>query len=265
MSPSVAVADEVSTSGEHFPISPHPPEHSDLVRVYVWEWPVRLAHWGVVFSIAALSITGIYIGNPQIIVHGPAGQNFLMGTMKVVHFYAAILFTLAVLSRIIWAFRGNHFARWDKFIPVKKRRRMAILRTLRFYVFQLRKPPGFIGHNPLAGITYTLVFFLYLVQIVTGFVLYGASAEVGSHMRVFRHLVPMLGGLQSARLIHHGIMWLLIGFAIHHVYSAVLMSQVESTATVESIFSGFKFVHKDDVIYSGYRYIDPKDIHERHL
>jgi hypothetical protein len=34
---------------------------------------------------------------------------------------------------------------------------------------------------------------------------------------------------------------------------------------MESIFSGYKFVHKNDVIYSGYRYIDPKDIHERHL
>jgi Ni/Fe-hydrogenase 1 B-type cytochrome subunit len=256
---------EVSTSGEQYPISPHPPEHSDLVRVYVWEWPVRLAHWCVVLSIAVLSVTGIYIGNPFLVVRGPAGQNFVMGTMKVVHFYAAILFTLAVLSRIIWAFRGNHFARWDKFIPVKKRRRRGLILALRFYLFQLRKPPGFIGHNPLAGFTYTFVFLLYLLQIVTGFTLYGVDASVDSHMRVFRHLVPLLGGLQTIRLVHHGIMWLLIGFAIHHVYSAVLMSQIEANATVESIFSGYKFVHKDDVIYSGYRHFDPKDLHERHL
>jgi Ni/Fe-hydrogenase 1 B-type cytochrome subunit len=256
---------EVSTSGEQYPIQPHPPEHSDLVRVYVWEWPVRLAHWSAVASIAVLAVTGIYIGNPLLVVRGPAGQNFLMGTMKVVHSYAAILFTLAVLSRIIWAFRGNHFARWDKFIPVKRRRRRGLVQALRFYLFQLRKPPGFIGHNPLAGFTYTFVFLLYLVQIVTGFTLYGASAAAGSHMHVFRHLLPLLGGLQTVRLVHHGVMWLLIGFAIHHVYSAVLMSQIEANGTTESIFSGYKFVHKDDVIYSGYRHIDPKDIHERHL
>ena len=102
-------------------------------------------------------------------------------------------------------------------------------------------------------------------MILTGFTLYGASANVGSHMRVFGHLIPLLGGLQTVRLIHHAGMWLLIGFAIHHVYSAVLMSQIEANATTESIFSGYKFVHKDDVIYSGYRYIDPKDIHEQHL
>jgi Ni/Fe-hydrogenase 1 B-type cytochrome subunit len=264
MSPAVA-REMVSTSGEHYPIEAHPAEHSDLVRVYVWEWPVRLAHWGVVFSITVLSVTGIYIGNPMLVVRGTATENFLMGTFKVVHSYAAILFTLSVLSRILWMFLGNHFARWDKFIPVKARRRKAILSTLRFYLFQLRKPPGFIGHNPLAGLTYTFVFLIYLVMIVTGFVLYGASADVGSHMRVFHKLIPLFGGLQLARLIHHGGMWLLIGFAIHHVYSSVLMSQVEANATTESIFSGYKFVHKDDVIYSGYRYIDPKDIHERHL
>ncbi len=256
---------ELSSSGKQFPIEPHPPEHTDLVRVYVWEWPVRLAHWSVVLSIAVLAVTGIYIGNPLLVVRGPAGQNFLMGTMKVVHSYAAILFTLAVLARIIWMFRGNHFARWDKFIPVKARRRRGMVQALRFYLFRLRKPPGFIGHNPLAGFTYSFVFLLYLVQITTGFVLYGASAAAGSHMRFFRHFVPVLGGLQTARFIHHSVMWLLIGFAIHHVYSAVLMSQIEANATTESIFSGYKFVHKDDVIYSGYRFVDPKDIHERHL
>ena len=61
---STSVPFVVSESGRHYPIGPAPPEHSDLVRVYVWEWPVRLAHWGVVLSIAVLAVTGIYIGQP---------------------------------------------------------------------------------------------------------------------------------------------------------------------------------------------------------
>jgi Ni/Fe-hydrogenase 1 B-type cytochrome subunit len=51
-------------------------------------------------------------------------------------------------------------------------------------------------------------------------------------------------------------MWLLLGFAVHHVYSSVLMSTVEANATVESIFSGYKFVPEDDLKYSGYRFIN---------
>ena len=54
-------------------------------------------------------------------------------------------------------------------------------------------------------------------------------------------------------------MWLLWGFVVHHVYSAILMSQVEGNATMESIFSGYKFVQRDDVIYSGYRFLDKRD------
>ena len=37
-------------------------------------------------------------------------------------------------------------------------------------------------------------------------------------------------------------MWLLIGFAIHHVYSAWLMDTVEKNGTISSIFGGYKFI-----------------------
>jgi len=36
----------------------HPGE---LVRVYVWQWPVRLTHWLNAYSILFLALTGYYI------------------------------------------------------------------------------------------------------------------------------------------------------------------------------------------------------------
>lgn len=226
----------------------------DLVRVYVWQLPVRVAHWLIVGSIVVLSVTGFYIGAPFISVPGPAGQRFVMGTMKVVHFWAAIVFTLSVAARLVWMFTGNKYARWDKFLPVPARRRRGLWPTVKFYLFVLRKPPGFVGHNPVAGLAYTAVFGLYAVMILTGLALYGASAHVESPLRVFAGLAPWLGGLQTARWAHHVVMWLLIGFAVHHVYSAMLMSTVEQNATMESIFSGYKFVPREDLIHSGYRF-----------
>ncbi len=233
--------------------SAHAAPSSDLVRVYVWEWPVRITHWLIAGSIIVLAATGIYIGRPLIISTGPAGSRFLMGTFKVVHSYAAIVFTLAVLSRVLWMFVGNSYARWDNFIPVRRQRRRGFLRTLEFYLFLLRKPPGYVGHNPLAGMTYVLVFLLYFVMIGTGFSMYSASARMGSPMRAFQFLIPLFGGLATARWIHHVVMWLLLGFAVHHVYSSVLMSQVEANATVESIVSGYKFVPRQDVTEPGAR------------
>jgi Ni/Fe-hydrogenase 1 B-type cytochrome subunit len=207
------------------------PRPREIVRVYVWQLPVRLTHWLIAISILVLAATGFYIGHPVLVVEGEARTRFLMGTVRLVHSYAAIVFTLSVLSRVGWMFLGNTYARWDKFVPVRRRRRQGLAPTFWFYVFRLRKPPGFIGHNPLAGVTYIAVFALYFLAILTGFALYGAKAGEGSPMRLFAFLGPLLGGLQTARWIHHVVMWLLLGFAVHHVYSSVLMSNVEANGT----------------------------------
>jgi Ni/Fe-hydrogenase 1 B-type cytochrome subunit len=234
------------------------PASADIVRVYVWEAPVRITHWLIAFSIVVLSVTGIYIGNPFITVSGPAGQHFVMGWAKVIHGYAAYVFMGAVVARVIWMFTGNKYARWNKFIPVHPSRRRGIWPTIKFYLFALRKPPGFVGHNPVAGATYALVFGLYFVAIATGLILRGAGADVDSPLRWVASWAPWFGGLQITRWIHHATMWLLLGFAVHHVYSAVLMSTIEANATMESIFSGYKFVPREDLQYSGYRFIDRK-------
>lgn len=233
----------------------------DLVRVYVWQLPVRITHWLIAGSILVLSVTGFYIGAPFVAVSGPAGERFVMGTMKVVHFYAAIVFTLAVGVRILWMFTGNRYARWDKFLPVRPRRLRGAWPTVKFYVFLLRRPPAFVGHNPLAGLAYVAVFALYLVEILTGLALYGVSAHVDSPLRVFAALAPWMGGLQTARWLHHVVMWLLIGFVVHHVYSAMLMTTIEQNGTMESIFSGWKFVPREDLIVPG-RPVAPRRMDE---
>jgi Ni/Fe-hydrogenase 1 B-type cytochrome subunit len=104
-----------------------------------------------------------------------------------------------------------------------------------------------IGPVLVTGAIYALVFLIQLLMVATEFALYSPSAPYWSPMHAFGFLVPVLGGLQTARWIHHAGMWLLLGFMVHHVYSAVLMSQVEANATTESIFSGYKFVPEEDV------------------
>ena len=154
-----------------------------------------------------------------------------MGTAKTIHSYAAIVFTLAVLvaghldvhRQPLRALGQVHPGR-----PAPAAR--AASRPSSTTSSRLRKPPGFVGHNPLAGLTYTLVFFLYFTMIATGLALRTVSADVHSPLRIFSFLLPLFGGPQTARWIHHVGMWLLWGFAVHHVYSAILMSQVEGNA-----------------------------------
>jgi Ni/Fe-hydrogenase 1 B-type cytochrome subunit len=212
------------------------------VRVHVWEWPVCAAHWAIFFSVAVLSITGYYIGRPFLISSGPASSRFVMGTVKVIHSYAAIVFSLAVFSRITWMFIGNKYARWNQFLPVSAERRRGFWDTLKFYFFLSRHPPSSPGHNPLAGATYTVVFALYLLQIATGFGLYAVSSNLHSPMRPFAVLLGIFGGAQSARWLHHAIMWLLLAFVVHHLFSALQWSRSEKDGTFDSIFTGYKIV-----------------------
>jgi len=229
---------------------------SSVVRTYVWQIPVRVTHWLIAGSIVVLSATGLYIGHPFMTVAGEARQSFVMGWVRTIHMYTAFVFIAAVVARVIWMFTGNKYARWDKFLPVHKSRRHGLWPTMKFYMFALRKPPGFVGHNPIAGATYVLVFGLYFVAILTGLTMHGPYADVGSPLRAFGSLAGILGGFQTVRWIHHVVMWLLLGFAVHHVYSGVLMSIIEANGTMESIFSGYKFVPPEDLEYSGYRFIN---------
>ena len=88
-----------------------PKKELNLERLYVWELPVRLTHWVIFFAIVILAATGYYIGNPFISVPGAATDHFVMGTVRAVHLYTAIVFAMAVLVRIYWLFVGNGYAR----------------------------------------------------------------------------------------------------------------------------------------------------------
>lgn len=211
------------------------------VRVYVWELPVRITHWLLFLSVLVLAATGFYIGHPFISVSGRARDHFVMGTVRVVHLYASIVFGLSVLLRVYWLFAGNRYARWDQFIPVSRERLRSTWQGIRFYAFVRREPAPYPGHGGLAGAAYTIVFLIYLAMIATGLALYTVYAPADSVFQWSSALIPLFGGLQMARLIHHIGMWLLLMFMVHHVYSVILFSIVErSGIEFDSMFSGYK-------------------------
>jgi Ni/Fe-hydrogenase 1 B-type cytochrome subunit len=204
-------------------------------RVYVWEVPVRLTHWVTVLAILVLSGTGFYIGDP---IFG--GSVSLMAWMRGVHRITAYVFIAGVMLRTYWAFAGNEWASWRALFPyltAEGRRQMA--RTFLYYTFLRRQPPGGLGHNPLAGMAYSAVVALMVAEILTGFAL--QSLGGGGWRRALFGWIFSLISLQGVRLVHHMIMWLLLGFAVHHVYSSVLMDLEEKNGLLTSIFTGYKF------------------------
>jgi len=210
--------------------------------VYVYQLPVRITHWLTFFSVVVLAATGFYIGRPFINVSGPARDHFVMGTVRVVHLYAAIVFTLSLFVRAYWFLAGNRYARWDQFIPVSRERLRNLWEAIKFFSYVRRDPLPYPGQTATAGASYAGVFLICFVMILSGLALYTVYAAPDSVFQAFRFLIPLFGGLQIARLIHHIGMWVLLVFIVIHVYLAILFSITERSGIFESMFSGYKHV-----------------------
>ena len=213
-----------------------------LVRVRVWDLPVRVVHWLIVGCILVLSVTGFLIGGPAVL--RPASSLDWITWEKTIHMFTAYVFIALILARICWMFLSpNRWCRWTEWIPTTKARLRLLIPSLRYYLFLDREGPPVVGHNPLAGLAYTLLYLMFGVEILTGVALWGVQGEAWAATATGWLLV--LVPLQTIRLIHHLIMWLIVAFLIHHVYSAMLLDRVEASGVNSSIFSGFKFLPKD--------------------
>jgi Ni/Fe-hydrogenase 1 B-type cytochrome subunit len=212
---------------------------------YVWQWPVRICHWLNVLSMIMLAITGFFIGRP--FMTAPDSSMYIMGWMRMLHFSFAYLFTVSVAARIIWMFIGNEHSSWRAFFPwLTREGRVAFVQMLRYYTFTGKKLPCAVGHNPVAATAYFGIFILFIFQIVSGFAIYGQFAPGGFWDGLLGGLNILVGN-QWLRLLHHGVMWLLVGFVINHIYSGWLMDVKERNGTISGIFSGYRFIKSKDL------------------
>lgn len=214
------------------------------LRVYAWEFPVRLTHWFNALSILVLSITGYYIGDP--FIHAYSSKQYIMGWMRFTHFTVAYIFLMSVIIRIYWAFMGNQFASWKESFPVLSEKRKELLDTLKFYLFIRKEPPYVIGHTALASIVYFLVYLVFIFEIVSGFALYSVNHSGIIWTGLGGWLLNIIN-LQTIRLYHHFAMYMILSFVPLHIYATWYMDPHEANGLVSSIFSGFKFIPEKEV------------------
>jgi Ni/Fe-hydrogenase 1 B-type cytochrome subunit len=218
------------------------PQPGRRLRIYVWQVPVRVTHWVTAGCIVVLSLTGGYIADPFLI---PAGGSIMM-TARLIHMLAAFTLLASGLVRTYWLLAGNRFSRWSAFIPTSRLQATELFRQAGFYMFLRREIPKVLGHNQLAAAAYLLLFFLLLVETVTGFALDGLiGSEPGATL--FGWVRELLGP-QTVRLVHHLAMWAILAIALFHIYSSILVDHLERNGLVSSIFSGYKFVARDEIV-----------------
>jgi len=214
--------------------------------ILLWRWPLRLTHWVSAITIVMLIATGFYIGRPYFMTGGEASSHFMMGWARFLHFTAAALIIGAAILRIYWLFAGNRYARWNALFPIKRRDLKNLIRMLRHYLFiSQERAPNYLGHHPLQQLSYTGIYLVVIVQVCSGFYLYGLSNPGGWIYTLFAWVGPLLGGVQVVRFVHHALTWILIAFVPLHVYLAFRSDVVDREGEMSSIFSGGRFVRAD--------------------
>ncbi len=224
-------------------------------RAYVWQLPVRLWHWVHFLMMIVLSVTGYYIGTPFVspsTAYTVSREGIpLMSVMRFSHFVSASVLTLVVIWRIYWFFVGNQYARWRAWLPADNWQDFKVwLHELKeqalYYMFLRRDPPELLGHKPLASLSYFASIVMLVLQVLTGWALYGEVNPRGISWKLFGWVFSIFRR-QYLRYTHHILMWLLIFFFIIHVYMAIRDEVLGKHGTMTAMFSGYKYEETPEV------------------
>jgi len=222
------------------------PAGSTPHAVYVWEAPVRLWHWVMMFAMFVLIATGFLIGVPPPAVGGEAYNTFWFGYIRFLHFAAGYIFAVFFVLRVYWAFVGNKYAREIFLVPfslLTGKFWKGLFNDIFFYLYMKKEPGSYEGHNPLAAVA---MFFMYLLgtvwMILSGLALYGEGAGMASwQFRFFTSwLQPLIGDSQQLHTYHRLGMWYLIIFSLAHMYMVIRQDVFTKETIISTMVNGWR-------------------------
>jgi Ni/Fe-hydrogenase 1 B-type cytochrome subunit len=219
-------------------------DHAKMRAVYVYEAPVRLWHWVTVLAMIALAVTGYLIGKPLSSVGGEASEHYVMGYVRMIHFISGYVFAIGFLGRIYWHIVGNRWSR-QLFMPSLFSGKFwgGLVHQVKFYLFLTDEPRAYVAHNPLANLAMFLMFALVgLFMIFTGFALYSEGLGIDSWAgKMFGWVIPLLGQSQDVHTYHRLGMWIMVMFAIIHIYMAFREDILSKQGIVSSMVNGYRY------------------------
>lgn len=216
--------------------------------VYVFEFPVRLWHWTIVACIFCLFITGHFIGKPPQSLRGDPTNLFYFGYLVMAHYTAALVFVIAMICRILWAFVGNPVSRQIFVIPFwKKAYWLGVLEDIKWYLFINKTPSVNMGHNPLARLAMFVAVLGMILMCLTGLGIYQAKgfSPLFGMFGFMEDFVYWCGGNGINLVLWHRMgMVLLVVFVMCHIYMVIREEIMGSTTLVSAMINGFRLVRK---------------------
>lgn len=197
----------------------------DNISIRMHPLPLRIMHWTNAIAMIVMIGSGWKIYNdevifgflhfPQAIVLGVWAQHALQW-----HFFGMWVLVLNGLAYLAYGVATGRFARL--FFPIRPRE--VIAEAVAALSFRL-KHQDLTHYNAVQKVLYVGVITIIVVQVASGLAIWKPVQ--------FSGLVSMLGGFQSARLIHFLGMAAIVLFMVVHVALALLVPK-----TLVAMFTG---------------------------
>ncbi len=212
-------------------------------RTVTW----RLVHWANVASIIVAAITGAYIANP----YYAANVSFVMAWNRAAHLYAAIVLDVSIvlIAYLYFFSRAEREARHLR--PTRKNVLEFQEALLNVLMLGRRKRFDSSQLDPLNVVLFALLHLMIIFQLLTGLQLYvyglgSGISSVGAWWPDLMHwttdwTVPAFGGIGGVRLVHHFMLYPIVGWAMLHIYYEIWRTVMWKEADINIMFGGHKF------------------------
>jgi len=219
---------------------------------------MRLNHWVVAICMVGAVITGLYIGHPyyQSFISEPAVGKYVMAWNRWIHFIIAIIFDVSSVVVAYLYFFSRFEKPYKKLIPNGKNISEFISVFVNLITFNRVKKFD-SSHADSFNSVYFFIFHLLLAwMLLTGLQLYVHGLEsglssIGSWWPAMLHLatdwtVNVTGGTyMDVRISHHITMYIIIAWAMFHIYYQVWRTIFWQEGDVAIVVGGSKFVKED--------------------
>jgi len=176
--------------------------------IRVWDLPIRLFHWLLVFCIAG-SLISVNIGGNAIQWHA---------------YFGYCILTLLIF-RMVWGFIGSTHARFASFFP----KPAAVIAYLH------KSAPHYLGHNPLGAISVFALLIILSIQAGTGLFV---DDEIAFQGPLTKYVSESTISILST--IHEGNQFLIYGLIAIHISAIWFYKKFKSEDLIKPMITGDK-------------------------
>ena len=215
--------------------------HMEFSPSYRWQ------HWIRAVSIVVLTVTGFYIAVPFITPAVNAEPtNFLQALMRSWHLIFGFLMICAVLFKsYLFLFTKRCIIERSAIKDVLSLK--VWIQQIGYYSFITKHPKLRGVYNPIQFVAYVALYLMLFGLIITGLIMYVHDYHQGLGGFLYapmKSIEVMIGGLATARIIHHILTWGVMIFVLAHVYMAIFNAVFSKEGGMDAIFSGMKWNKK---------------------